>query len=165
VDILEAILRWSHLLATVLWIGLVVNSALIFQPLFREVIPQSSKGAYLEAWLTKSKPLIWIAIVTFAVSGGLIMILSDNFKGFSNYFANSWTVVMTLKHVVVFGMVFLGIYQLNGLMPQLVAALKNSAPEVEVLTNRNRNVTVWLACLAVIVLLMTAIAEMVANSG
>jgi uncharacterized membrane protein len=158
-DIFVAILRWFHLTATVLWIGLAVNTALVFQPLFRDKVSSESKGAYLEAMLSKIRPLTWIAVITFAITGFIIMVLSNNFEGFSNYFANSWTEIITFKHVVVFGMVFLAVYQLNGILPKLIQALKTSSPKTARLSTLNQNVTLWLAALGILVLLLTAIAE------
>jgi uncharacterized membrane protein len=158
-DALVAILRWLHLTATVLWLGLAVSSVLVFIPLSRQHVPKEAMAAYITDLRNRAAAVVWTALSVFAVSGMVMMLLSDNFKGFGDYFANSWTIIITLKHFIIGGMALLAIYQLNGVMPKLAAALKSGAPEADALAARQKQVATWISLLGIVVLLMTAIAE------
>jgi uncharacterized membrane protein len=162
-DAILGILRWLHLTATVLWIGLAVSSVLVFNPLARQHIPASAMGNYIADLRKRAAAVVWTAIAIFAVSGFSLMLMSDNFNGFGDYFANSWTIIITLKHAVIGGMVLLALYQLNGVMPKLAAALKSGVPEAKSLAERQKMVVVLTALLGLLVLLLTAIAEVSAT--
>ena len=161
-DALLAVLRWLHLTATVLWIGLAVSSVLVFTPLSRQHIPMAAMSDYISDLRKRAAAVVWTAIAIFSVSGFSLMLMSDNFNGFGDYFANTWTIVITLKHAVIGGMVLLALYQFNGVMPKLAAALKSGASEAKALAERQKSVAVWTALLGILVLLLTAIAEVLA---
>jgi len=158
-DTLIAILRWLHLTATILWIGLAVNSVLVFMPLSRRHIPQTAMGDYISDLRNRAAAVVWTALAIFAVSGFILMLLSDSFKGFGDYFANTWTIIITVKHLVIGIMAVLAIYQLNSVMPRLAAALKSNAPGAGTLAARQKSVAAWIAGLGILVLLLTSVAE------
>ncbi len=140
-----------------------VSSVLVFAPLSQGHIPMAAMGDYIAGLRKRAAAVVWTAIIIFAVSGFTLMLKSDNFKGFGDYFANSWTIIITVKHAVIGGMVVLALYQLNNIMPKLAAALKSSAPEAQALGERQKSVAFWTALLGILVLLLTATAEALAT--
>jgi uncharacterized membrane protein len=158
-DALLALLRWLHLTATVLWIGLAVSSVLVFIPLTRQHIPKSAMADYVADLRKRAAAVVWTAIAIFAASGFVLMLTAASFGGFSNYFANSWSILITIKHAVIGGMVVLVLYQFNSVMPRLETALRAGAPEANALAGRQKSVAAWIAGLGILVLLLTAIAE------
>ena len=97
------------------------------------------------------------------------MLLNENYKGIGDILANSWSLVLFAKHILVLAMVGLGIYQGSRVIPNLAAASKKSAtqeldkPETIAIISRlektRKTVTQALCGLAVLVLLLTAIGE------
>ena len=147
----------------VLWVGFAVHSALVFLPLVRRHVPPEAMGDFIAAYRDRASFVIWTAIGLFAVTGVSLFLFNKDYNGnLWDVTANTWTVFLTLKHTLVVGLVPLSLYMVNILMPKLAAALKSGASEAKALAERQKSVAVWTALLGILVLLLTAIAEVLA---
>ena len=57
------------------------------------------------------------------------MVLNENYKGIGDILANSWSLVLFTKHILVLAMVGLGIYQGSRVMPNLAEASRKSVTQ------------------------------------
>ena len=160
---------WLHLIATVVWIGHIVNSFILFTPLSKRYVPESSYGDFLANYRRRDQPIALSTIATFFVTGLGLMLLDPEYQGLGSIFANSWSIMVFAKHVIVLVMVGLGIYMGTAIMPRLAKAWSELASEeiTHSTTNprvtgleRLRNIVAYsLLVLSLVVLLLTAIGE------
>jgi uncharacterized membrane protein len=155
-----AAVRWLHLCAAVLFVGLPVSSALIFLPLFRRHVPKEDFGEFIAAYRERASFVIWTGIGLFAVTGISLFLFNKNYNGdLWDITANGWTVFLTIKHTLILGLAPLALYLISVVMPKLAEALMTGAPEAEALMRRFRLLsTVW-AALGVLVLFLIATAR------
>jgi len=129
-DVLMAAIRWLHLLAAVLFVGLPVASAIVFLPLFRRYVPPEDLGEFFAAYRERAAFVIWTGIGLFATTGISLFLFNKNYNGdLWDVTANGWTVALTIKHTLVLGLAPLAVYLVNVVMPKLAEALMTAAPE------------------------------------
>jgi putative copper export protein len=78
--------------------------------------------------------------------------VNENYQGLGNFFANPWSVLIVLKHVVVLAFLVLGISSERAFLRQISARM----PEALRQFRRSLNLT---TALGVLVLLITALAQ------
>ena len=155
---------WIHLLATVIWFGSLVVTALAAWPAL-------NKGAVAEnSWLSLQKQLTpWanISLVLLLITGFVQMTNDSNYSGFLAI-DSTWAWAMLLKHIAFVLLAIVTGYLQFGLYPAAdrIALLANNRPnlakeEQEKLARREKQV-LWLnlACAAAI-LFCTAVATAV----
>jgi uncharacterized membrane protein len=158
---------WLHLIVLVIWVGHMVNSLLLFEPLTSKYIDKSRYGEFIAEYRAKDKPVAISCIVVFIITGLVLTLLDEQYQGFGNVFANSWSTTLLIKHILVLAMIVLGVYQGSRVMPGLAKAGKKLAnpndaaavSEVARLEKVRLRVTQSLCGLAMVVLLLTAIGE------
>ena len=160
---------WLHLIVLVIWIGHMVNALILFSPLADRYVKTTDYGDFIAEYRRRDKPVALVCIAIFFVTGFFLMLLNENYKGIGDILANSWSLVLFTKHILVLAMVGLGIYQGSRVMPNLAEASKKLAtqgpdkPEniatVSRLEKTRRTVTQALCGLSLLVLLLTAVGE------
>jgi uncharacterized membrane protein len=158
---------WLHLIVLVIWLGHMVNSLLLFGPLTSKYVSKSRYGEFIAEYRAKDQPVAISCIAIFIITGLVLTLLDEQYQGFGNVFANSWTTTLLIKHILVLAMIVLGVYTGTRVMPSLAKAGKKLADqndadavsEVAKLEKVRLRVTQSLCALAMVVLLLTAIGE------
>lgn len=98
---LVALSTWLHSLATIVMIGYFVFTSLIFLPvLARQLSPDALRGL-LEHISARLKPYFAGSVLIFLVTGTHLMLVNDAYMGLGDIFANSWSILIVVKHVLV----------------------------------------------------------------
>lgn len=121
--ILLAVTTWFHLLATVIMIGLYLLMFFAITP--GAIAVPAYAGLVVDAY-RRTKPYLLGSWVVFALSGVGLMLVNDQYKGLGQ-FNNTWSILMLVKHVVVFAMImmtgFTNLCPVIGVMRPLETAL------------------------------------------
>jgi uncharacterized membrane protein len=150
-QILIALSIWFHALATVVLIGHYLLLSVIYLPVLAK-----NNGAALSEISKRSRLWMYLSLVTFMVTGIYLMFVDPNYLGVGN-FGNLWSVMMLVKHLLIFGMIGLGFWFNAFLRVGPMMASNNNA---ELGIRRFRTYSNWMAILGVLVLLLTALSQM-----
>jgi uncharacterized membrane protein len=102
-QILTALSIWLHALGTVVLIGHYFLLSVIYLPVLAK-----NSGTALSEISKRSRPWMYLSLVTFMVTGIYLMFADPNYLGVGN-FGNLWSVMMLVKHLLILGMIGLGI--------------------------------------------------------
>jgi uncharacterized membrane protein len=67
------------------------------------------RGDALAAIERRAVPLMLLSLALFVVTGSYLLFIDSRYEGLGNVFANGWTTLMLMKHVVVIGLIALGV--------------------------------------------------------
>lgn len=140
---------WLHALATVVFIGHFVLLAGIYLPAL------SKDGAALSEISKRSRFWMYAALIVFTITGTHLMLIDPDYFGFMN-FGNLWGIVMLVKHILVLVMIGLGFWY--NAIHRVGPLMSSNSPEKAIV--RFRNHTHMMAVCGVLVLLLTALAQM-----
>lgn len=158
-SILLAGATWLHLLATVTVIGLYV---VMYWAVTPAVIAAPERAAVLVETYRRTKALVLIGWLVFAITGVGLMLLNPAYLGIGR-FENRWSILMLVKHVVVLLMILMTGYTnvcpAIGMMRPLETALarQETAGLQAVLRKLHTREGITMA-LGAVVLLLTALA-------
>jgi uncharacterized membrane protein len=99
---------WLHTLATVLMLGHYLLLGLVYVPFFEQQTGGAPAAAALEKISARFMPWVLASFVVFIASGGYLMLVDPYYPGFGNIFANAWTILMSVKHLLVLALIGLG---------------------------------------------------------
>jgi hypothetical protein len=126
-------------------------------------------GDFIAEYRRREQPVAISCIVIFFITGYFLMLLNEQYKGIGAIFANNWSIILFVKHLLVLAIVGLGVYQGTRVMPNLAKASKQLAAQDETqqkatalvsrLDKTRQTVTQALCGLAILVLLLTAVGE------
>jgi uncharacterized membrane protein len=150
-QILTALSIWLHALGTVVLIGHYFLLSVIYLPVLAK-----NSGTALSEISKRSRPWMYLSLVTFMVTGIYLMFADPNYLGVGN-FGNLWSVMMLVKHLLILGMIGLGFW-FNALLR--VGPMMSSNNNAELGIRRFRTYSNWMAILGVLVLLLTAVSQM-----
>ena len=159
-----AISFWLHMLATIVWVGGLALMALVVWPGARAMMgPGPELGQFIRRLQQRFSPLAWLSLAVLIATGLTQMEANPNYNGLLRI-SNPWTAAILAKHVVVGGMILIGLYMQLGLQPELsrltmLEAHGRPAPEVEKLRQRELNLTRLNLLCGVVVLGLTAAAR------
>jgi uncharacterized membrane protein len=149
-QILIALSTWLHALATIILIG----HYLLLSVLYLPVLAKDNRPALSEI-SKRSRSWLYIALLVFAVTGTYLMLIDSGYLGFMD-FGNFWGAMMFTKHILVFVMLVLGFYY-NAILR--VGPMLSSNNSAELGIQRFRAYSNWMTILGVLVLLLTALAQ------
>lgn len=159
------ICTWLHFIVLVIWIGHMFNSLLLFSPLASTYVHKDVYGDFIAEYRRRDQPVAMSCIAIFIVTGIVLTLLDPEYEGIGNFFANTWSIMLFIKHLLVLAMIGLGVYQGKRVMPGLVTAAKklsthNNSDTISDFTRlekTRKTVTLALVGLAAVILLLTAI--------
>ena len=152
-QVLSALSLWLHTLATVVMIGYYLQLSLVFMPCLGKELTGVAPLAALGALARRMRPWLGVALLFFLLSGGFLTLADNYYPGFGQLLANTWTILMVAKHLVVLAMVAAAMY-LNGILQRA------ESPSTEPSSfGRARFAVHALSAMGVLVLLLTALAE------
>jgi uncharacterized membrane protein len=114
-----------------------------------------NNGIALSEISKRSRPWMYTSLLIFLVTGIYLMFADPNYLGVGD-FGNFWSVMMLVKHLLIFGMIGLGFW-FNALLR--VGPMMASNNNAELGIRRFRMYSNLMAISGVLVLLLTALAQ------
>jgi uncharacterized membrane protein len=149
---LVALSTWLHVLATIIMIGYFIFTSLILLPVFEHQLQANTLRDLLTQISARLRPFFGGSLLVFLVTGTYLMLINENYLGLGHFFANPWSSLIVIKHMLVIAFLALSIFSdrvfLGQISDQNPQALKHFRWSV--------NIT---AVLGVIILLLTSIAQ------
>jgi uncharacterized membrane protein len=91
------------MLATVVWLGVIVSLTLVVIPLGHRHLEASALEALLDSIQQRVDPVAWFSLALLIATGMVQMSANPNYQGFLA-FENPWSLAILIKHVVFLGM-------------------------------------------------------------
>ena len=149
-QILIALSVWLHALATVVFVGHYLLLSGIYLPVL-----EKNGGTILSEISKRSRPWLYGSLLIFILTGTYLMLIDPGYLGFMN-FGNFWGILMLIKHILVLGMIAAGFW-FNAILR--VGPMMSSNNSAELGLRRFRTYSNLMAISGVIVLLLTALAQ------
>ena len=100
---------WLHTLAFVIAWGYYGILGRMVLPAIERSLERPAQAAALVAIERRALPLIVLSLVLFTATGTYLLVIDLHYGGLGNVFASTWTTLMLVKHVLVVGLVVLGV--------------------------------------------------------
>jgi len=144
---------WLHLIATVVWIGGITFILFIAMPSSKQVLG-SEAGKLMGEISKRFTPIANYSIIFLVISGIALTGLNKQFSGVG-IFKNNWNLTLTVKHILVLGMVAVHFYRGLVLTPKIVRT--ESTAEKTSLQKLSLNLVIVNFCFGMLVLLLSKI--------
>ena len=108
-DVLQLLAIWLHTLAFVIAWGYYGILGRIVLPALERSLDQPAASRTLVAVERRALPLVLLSVALFVVTGSYLLLASPKYAGLGDFFANTWTTLMLLKHLVVAVLVALAV--------------------------------------------------------
>lgn len=116
------LIYWTHMIATVVWIGGLSLLVFLVIPITTRILPADSQVIYYEQLQKKFDPVSWLCLILLVATGMFQMSANPNYEGFLAV-NNRWAVAILIKHLLFGVMVAVN----GGLSWVVVPGLKNAA--------------------------------------
>ncbi len=156
-DVAQAVVTWIHSLATVGLLGYYAVLGLVLVPALRQTVDAPTIGRVIPGIERRALPMILTAIVVFVVTGTYLLVTDSRFLGLGHTFANTWSTLIVVKHVVVVGLVGIGVYIDLMIIPDIARPIDEAFQAAAV--RRLGRSAAAIAVLGTVVLLLTAAAQ------
>src|SRR5512136_2345685 len=143
---------WLHTLATIVWIGYYVFTSLIYLPVFERQLQANTLRDLLEKVSARLRPFFGGALLIFLVTGTHLMLINENYLGLGNFFANPWSVLIVIKHVLVLAFLALAAFSERAFLGQI----SDQKPEALKQFRWTLNINMVLGA---VIILLTSIAQ------
>jgi putative copper export protein len=105
------VVRSLHDVLTALWIGGLLTTAFTFMPVFKEAKEKiKGLGTLLVAYQKRLGTVALVSIIGLWITGLLLGKQSQAYSGFMS-FTNTYNVLLSVKHLLIFVMIFVAIYR------------------------------------------------------
>jgi uncharacterized membrane protein len=108
-DIAQLLALWVHTLAFVIAWGYYGILGRMVLPALRGTLDAATEARTLVALERRALPLVVLSTALFVVSGTYLLLVDSRYEGLGNFFANTWTTLMAVKHLVVVVLVVLAV--------------------------------------------------------
>lgn len=150
--LLIALSTWLHALATIIMIGYYVFTSLILLPVFESHLQGTALRNMLEQVSRRLRPYFGGSLLIFMITGTHLMLINEAYLGLGNFFGNSWSILIVVKHVLVLAFLALAIYSERAFLPQI----SDDHPEGLKKFRLSLNINLFLG---LFILLLTSIAQ------
>jgi uncharacterized membrane protein len=151
-NILVALSNWLHVLATIVMIGYYLFTGLIYLPILERQMQPNALRDLLELVSARLRPYFGGSLLIFLVTGTYLTLTNKDYIGFGKFFANPWSVVIVVKHVLVLAFLALAVFSERAFLGQI----SDRKPEA---LKQFRSALHINAILGVCILLLTSIAQ------
>ena len=156
-DIVQAVAIWGHSISTVILLGYYALLALVVVPVLRGTLNGPALGRVIPAVERRALPLVLASIGVFIITGTYLLLTDERFLGFGHFFESSWSTLIVIKHVVVIGLIGIGV-TIDLLVVPDIANPADEAARTAAMRRLARGASA-IAILGAIVLLLTAAAQ------
>ena len=108
-DLPQVLAIWLHTLALVIAWGYYGILGRIMLPALERSLDRPAQAAALVAIERRALPLVVLSVVLFTATGAYLLVIDPHYAGLGDFFASTWTMLMLVKHVLVVGLVVLGV--------------------------------------------------------
>jgi uncharacterized membrane protein len=149
---LVALSTWLHALATIVFIGYYLFTGLIYLPVFERQMQANALRNLFEQISARLRPFFGGSLLIFLVTGTHLTLINDNYLGLGNFFANPWSILIVIKHVLVLAFVALAVFSERAFLGQISDQKPEALRQFRWAVNIN-------VILGVLILLLTTIAQ------
>jgi uncharacterized membrane protein len=149
---LVALSTWLHVLATIVMIGHFVFASLIYLPVFEGRMQANALRDLLEEVSARLKPFFGGSLFIFLITGTHLTLTNENYQGLGDFFANPWSVLIVVKHVLVLAFLALAISSERAFLAQVSDQNVGALRKYRLALNIN-------IVLGMVILLLTSIAQ------
>lgn len=149
---LVALSTWFHTLATIVFIGYYLFTGLIYLPVLERQMQANALRNLLEQISARLRPFFGGSLLIFLVTGTHLTLINDNYLGLGDFFANPWSILIVIKHVLVLAFVALAVFSERAFLGQISDQKPEALRQFRWAVNIN-------VILGVLILLLTAIAQ------
>jgi uncharacterized membrane protein len=143
---------WLHVLATIVFIGYYLFTSLIYLPVLERNMQADALRDLLEQVSARLQPFFGGSLLIFLVTGTHLMLINQNYLGLGNFFANPWTVLIVIKHVLVLAFLVLAVFSERAFLGQISDQKPEALKQFRWALNIN-------TIIGVVILLITSIAQ------
>jgi uncharacterized membrane protein len=151
-NFLVALSTWLHGLATIVMIGYYLFTSLIYLPIFERQMQANALRDLFEQVSARLRPFFGGSLLIFLVTGTHLMLINENYLGLGNFFANPWSVLIVIKHVLVLAFLALAVFSERAFLGQIGDEKPEALKQFRWALNIN-------TVLGVVILLLTSIAQ------
>ena len=157
-----ALTYWLHLLATVVWIGSILATSILFLPAASKVLKPVDHLALIEATQKRLEPIAWFCMSLLLLTGLFQMSVNPHYDGFLST-STQWSLAILTKHILGIFMVVASAIQTWEVIPSIRRTLmkKDKANEEQIIQLQKRE-TLLLRInfgLSILILLATSFAR------
>jgi uncharacterized membrane protein len=116
-----AVSNGLHVLATIVMVGYYLFTGLIYLPLLERQIGPNALCGLLEQVSARLRPYFGASLLVFLITGTHLMLVNPSYPGLGKIFANPWTVLIVIKHVLVLAFLALAMYSERAYLPHISA--------------------------------------------
>jgi uncharacterized membrane protein len=149
---LVALSTWFHTLATIVFIGYYLFTGLIYLPVLERQMQANILHSLLEQVSARLRPFFGGSLLIFLVTGTHLILINKNYLGLGNFFANPWSILIVIKHVLVLVFVVLAFYSERAFLGQISDQNPEALRQFRWALNINM-------ILGVLILLLTTLAQ------
>ena len=151
-NLIVALSTWLHSLATIIMVGYFIFTGLIYLPVFERQMKTDALRDMLERVSARLRPFFGVSLLIFLVTGTYLMLINEDYLGLGDFFANPWSVLIVIKHVLVLPFLALAVISERAFLKQV----NDEKPEALKLFRWALNIN---TILGVLILLLTSIAQ------
>ncbi len=149
---LIALSTWLHILATIIFIGYYLFTGWVYLPVLERGLTPNALRDVLEQVSARLRLLFGGSLLIFLVTGTYLMLINQNYHGLGNFFANAWSILIVIKHVLVLAFLALAIFPERAFLGQISDRKPTARTHFRLALNIN-------AVLGLIILLLTSVAQ------
>jgi len=157
-DVLQLLALWIHTLAFVIAWGYYGILGRILLPALERSLDGPARARTLAVVERTALPLVLLSMALFVVTGSYLLFIDPRYAGLGNFFTNSWTTLMLIKHLIIIVLIALGV-TIDVLIRRLVE-VTDDATRASVL-RRIRLAAEGATGLGALIVLLTAAAQLV----
>ena len=109
-DLVHVGATWLHLIATVALLGYYAIVGLLAIPVLARAVPARELGEAIAGIERRAFPVIIGSLAVFLATGVYLMGADPEYGGVGNVTGSTWATLFLVKHLVVLGMVGIGLY-------------------------------------------------------
>lgn len=147
-----ALSTWLHTLATLVMIGYYLFTSLIYLPVLERRMRANALRELLEQISARLRPYFGGSLLIFLVTGTHLMLINKSYLGLGNFFGNSWSALIVIKHGLVLVFLALAMYSERAFLAKI-------SDEKPAALNQFRGSLSINMILGLAILLLTAIAQ------
>lgn len=141
-----------HVLATIVFVGYYFFSGVIYLPVLERCMNARALRELLEQVSARLRPFFGGSLLVFLITGTHLMLINQSYQGLGNFFANAWSILIVVKHVVVLAFLAIAVFSERVYLGQI----SDSKPEALKRFRWASNINLLLG---VAIVLMTSVAR------
>ena len=134
--VLQIILDFFHLMATIAWIGGMFFNVLILMPTVSKTLDPATAGKFMSVLFKRVRVLVYVSLAILFITGIPMKIASEYYVAIIN-FDTSWETVGFIKHVFVALLALFAIINFEILSPK-AAKLAVNGPSPELMSLKGK---------------------------